>query len=124
MELAELTRKIQAKISSIRSRSQVGNDGEILVWLLDGRLACSTRPLRDHPDYGGRNPLPPKARPLVEAWVERVKSLGIRSIVSLLEEAQHQKYYIRGGLDLHPNGLFGYYRSQGFEFRHIPMTPD
>ena len=61
-------------------------------------------------------------RTLVVDWVKRVKSLGIRSIVSLLEEKQHEKYYIRGGLDLHPDGLFGYYGSQGFEFRHIPMT--
>lgn len=122
MELAELTKGIRAKIRSTRFRSQVGNDSELLVWLLDGSLACSTRPLRDHPDYGGRNPLPPEARTLVEVWVEQVRSSGIRSIVSLLEEAQHEKYYIRGGLELHPDGLYGYYRSQGFEFRHIPMA--
>ena len=66
--------------------------------------------------------MPPGAKPLVVDWVERVKSLGIQSIVSLLEEEKHKKYYIRGELDLHPEGLFGYYRSQGFEFCHIPLT--
>ena len=66
--------------------------------------------------------MPPEAKPLVVKWVEQVKSLGISSIVSLLEESQHEKYYVRGGLGLHSDGLFGYYLSQGFEFRHIPMT--
>ena len=69
-----------------------------------------------------RQPLPPEARELVVEWVERVKSQGIRSIVSLLEETQHERYYLRGGLGLHPEGLFGYYRSQGFSFCNIPLT--
>ncbi len=42
--------------------------------------------------------------------------------MSLLEGKQHEKYYIRGRLNLHPDGLFGYYRSKGFGFLHISMT--
>ncbi len=123
MSSTELTKTIKAELSRVRDQIRAGDDSEILIWLLDKTLACSQRPLRDHPDYGGRcKPLPPEAKPLVMAWVERIKCLGIRSIVSLLEEVQHEKYYIRGGLDLHPEGLFGYYQSQGFEFCHIPMT--
>lgn len=122
MSLAELTNTIKDKLKKIRSRIASGDDSEILIWLLDGSLACSQRPLRDHPAFGGHDPLPPEAKPLVVKWVEQVKSLGISSIVSLLEESQHEKYYVRGGLGLHSDGLFGYYLSQGFEFRHIPMT--
>lgn len=93
-----------------------------MIWLLNGTLACSQRPLRDHPVFGCRIPLPLEAKPLVIYWVERVKSAGIRSVVILLEVAQHEKYYVRGGLDLHPEGLLGYYRSQGLAFCHVPAT--
>ena len=64
--------------------------------------------------------MPMEARPLVVEWVERVRSLGIRSIVSLLDHKQHEKHY--RALDLHPKGLHGYYQSQGFCFVHIPLT--
>ena len=122
MSSTELTDAIKADLTRIRRQNEAGDNSEILVWLLDGNLACSQRPLRDHPDFGGHDPLPAEARPLVVDWIEQVKSLGIRSIISLLEETQHDRYYVRGGLGLHPEGLFGYYQSQGFEFRHLPMT--
>ena len=117
-----LEKSIRSRLSRIRQQIKAGDDSDIMIWLLNGRLACSQRPLRDHPTFGGRVPLPPEARTLVIEWVERVKSAGIRSVVSLLEVAQHERYYIRGGLDLHSEGLFGYYRSQGFEFCHVPAT--
>ena len=122
MSIVDLEKDICAKLWRIRKKIKEGDDSEIVVWLLDGQLACSQRPLRDHPDFGCRRPLPPEACPLVVSWVKQVKSLGIKSIVSLLEERQHEKYYIRGGLELHAEGLYGYYRSQGFEFCDIPMT--
>ena len=122
MSLAKSTNAVRAQLRRMRDQINAGNDSEILIWLLDGSLACSQRPLRDHPDYGGYDPLPPEAKPLVVNWVERVKSLGIQSIVSLLVEEQHQEYCVQGRLDLHPEGLFGYYRSQGFDFCHIPLT--
>ena len=121
ISVAKLATSIRAELRRIRRQIEAGDDSELAVWLLGGILACSQRPLRDHPVDGGRSPLPPEAKPLVVDWVERVKSLGIRSIVSLLEEKQHERHYIRGGLDLHPDGLFGYYRSQGFDFCHIPL---
>lgn len=40
----------------------------------------------------------------------------------MLETAQLDRYYIRGGIDLHPEGLLGYYESQGLNVRHIPAT--
>lgn len=122
MPLSDSEKKIQAELRRIGSQLKAGDNSEVLVWLLDGSLACSQRPLRCHPQYGGRNSLPPETKPLVTEWVELVKSLGIRSIISLLEEQQHEKYYIRGGLELHPGGLYGYYRSQGFEFCAVPIV--
>ena len=122
MSILDLEKDIKTKLWRIRRQIKAGDDSEILVWLLGGNLACAQRPLRDHPEFGCRKPLPPEARPLVISWVKKVRSLGIRSIISLLEEIQHEKYYIRGGLALHAEGLYGYYRSEGFEFCDIPMT--
>ena len=120
--LTKRTAAIKAQLSRLREQIRSGDESELLIWQLDGDLACSQRPLRDHPVFGGRAPLPRDARELVVAWVKRVKCLGIRSIISLLEPAQHERYYVKGGLDLHPEGLFGYYRSQGFSLCHIPMA--
>ena len=55
-------------------------------------------------------------------WVDKIKTLGIRSIICLLEPAQLDRYYIRGGLNLHKSGLLGYYRKRNFSVSHIPMT--
>ena len=66
--------------------------------------------------------MPPDAKPEVVSWVDRVKALGIYSIICLLEQAQLDRYYVRGGLNLHPNGLLGYYKERGFEISHFPMT--
>ena len=120
--MAESIATIKAELWRIRDQIKAGDNSEILIWLLDGTLACSQRPLRDHPKYGGRKALPATAKLLVVDWVKRVKSLGIRSIVSLLENEQHEKYYMRGGLGLHPGGLYGFYRSQGFDLCAIPIV--
>lgn len=130
MSLPALERSIKQSLQAIRDKIASGDDAEILLWLQEGTLACSQRPLRDHPQFNtprpGRSPrpmpLPKSARPLVVDWVNRVKSHGIRSIVSLLEEGQHERYYVSGGLNLHPDGLYGYYLAQGFEFCTIPLT--
>lgn len=117
-----LEKTIKEELWRIKSQIEQGDDSEILIWLLGGDLACSQRPLRYHPTFGGRGKLPPEAKPLIVKWVDRVKSLGIRSIISLLEDQQHEKYYINGGLNLHPEGLYGYYRSKGFECCVIPIV--
>lgn len=66
--------------------------------------------------------MPPEARPEVVSWVDRVKALGIRSILCLLELDQLDGYYMRGGLNIHANGLLGYYKERGFDVYHFPMT--
>jgi hypothetical protein len=91
------------------------------VWAIPNQLACAQRPLRDHPNFGGRTPLPHSARDLVIAWVDRVTS-RFPSIISLLEDTQNDRYYIRGGLGLHEHGLLGYYRSRGLRVASLPCT--
>lgn len=93
---------IQAELSRLRTKISSGDETELWMWVLPQQLACAQRPLRDLPPYGGRTPLPLEARPLVQAWVQRVLAGGFRSIISLLEEAQLDRYYVRGGLNLHP----------------------
>ncbi len=117
----DFQRKIKEKLEQLRKQIRNRDESEILVWVIPDSLACSQRPLRDHPDFGGHCPLPPAAKPLVIDWVQRIKSTGIRSIICLLVTAQLERYY-GGSLGLHEDGLLGYYKSQGFHVRHYPLT--
>ena len=123
--LKEIEHGIKKDLIRVRDQIRSGDDSEIAVWAMDDELACSQRPLRDHPHFGGPRPrpLPREARSLVVGWVERVKEeMKIRSIICLLEDKQLDRHYVRGGLDLHEGGLLGYYEAQGLEVRHFPMT--
>ena len=118
---------ICAELRRIRSKIYSGDDSELWIWVIPGKLACAQRPLRDKAEFGGGpgkrpRPLPPQARPLVQAWVSRVIEAGFRSVISLLEPKQLVLHYVAGGLDLHPKGLLGYYESRGLEVRSIPCT--
>jgi len=116
-----LEHRIRSELQRIRLQISNGDESEIVVWVIPSKLACSQRPLRDHPQFGGRSPLPPEARSLVIDWVERIKQIGICSIICLLGDRQLARYYVRGGLGLHEHGLLGYYKSQGFQVCHFPM---
>lgn len=116
------TKAIRTELQRIRHQLRQGDGSELWLWVIKGRLACAQRPLRDHPKFGGRSPLPPDARPLVVSWVDRLVKAGFRSIISLLEVPQLERYYVRGGINLHPDGLLGYYRSRGVEVESIPCT--
>lgn len=113
---------IREELQRIRRQLRQGDESEIWIWVIRKRLACAQRPLRDHPKFGGRNPLPTEARCLIEAWVDRILEAGFQAVISLLEEAQLERYYVRGGLGLHPDGLLGYYRCRGLEVVHIPCS--
>jgi hypothetical protein len=117
-------RTIRSELERIRAQISQGDESDIWVWGIDHRLACSQRPLRDHPKFGGKKPLPlpSEAKPLVEAWVDRIIQGGFRSVISLLELAQLERHYVRGGINLHPEGLLGYYRHCGLEVESIPCT--
>ena len=99
MALTPNEKRIRTCLERLRGQLGSGDDSEILCWVIPGILACSQRPLRDHPTYappsrGHRpSPLPEEARDLVITWVRRVLDLGIRSVVCLLKPAQLDKYY-------------------------------
>lgn len=116
------TKTIRNELEHIRRQLGQGDESEIWIWVIEGRLACAQRPLRDHPRFHGRSPLPPEARPLVVSWVDRILQAGFRSVISLLEEAQLDRYYVRGGINLHPDGLLGYCRACGLQVESIPCN--
>lgn len=118
---------IRSELERIRSQIKRGDESELWIWVIKNRLACAQRPLRDHPKFLGKigkrpPPLPPEARPFVQAWVDRVLSTGFRSIICLLEKSALEHHYVSGGLNLHSEGLLGYYRSRGLEVRNICCT--
>lgn len=118
-------RHIRSELIRIRNQIYLGNESVMWIWVIEGRLACAQRPLRDNPTFGGGPgkhppPLASEARPFVEAWVDRVLAAGFQSIISLLEPAQLDRHYVRGGLQLHRDGLLGYYRSRGLAVESIP----
>ena len=114
--------EITGELRRLREQVHSGNESELWIWVIPCRLACAQRPLRDHVQFGGRTPLPAEARLAVERWVDRAVDAGFRAVISLLAEAQHERYYIRGGISLHPGGLYGYYESRGLQVANIPCT--
>jgi hypothetical protein len=109
-----------------RLRNQLANLGRqldwdfshnLIIWVLPARLACSHRPLRHHPIFGGsQRDLPLEARKAVLEWVDRVKSYGILSIITLMHPKELKHY---DALNLE-GGLLGTYRDHGFKLRHLP----
>ena len=75
-------------------------------WVLPELLAKSSRP-----GYPERQDIGTDA---VDKWVERVRRMGVRSIICFLSEDQLPFY---SGL---PTGLIQYYRDAGFNVAHIP----
>jgi protein tyrosine phosphatase (PTP) superfamily phosphohydrolase (DUF442 family) len=117
----KLEKRIRADLWRIRKQIKDGNESEILIWVIPNVFVCSQRPLRDHPQFGGRRPLTVEAKPLVIEWVNRIEQIGISSIICLLEDAQLERYY-GSRMELHEDGLLRYYQSRGFNVRHYPLT--
>jgi protein tyrosine phosphatase (PTP) superfamily phosphohydrolase (DUF442 family) len=127
MEIKKLEQKIKNELTRIRSQIKEGNETEPVFWVIPQKLACSQRPLRDHPEFGGRDATPIKRNPkkfreLVINWVDRIEALGIKSIICLLEVKQHERYYVIPEVNLHKHGLLGYYDQRGFAVEHFPLT--
>ena len=80
--------------------------GYLPEWVLPELLAKSSRP-----GYPERQDIGTDA---VNEWVERVRGMGIGSIICFLSDDQLPFY---SGL---PSGLIQYYRDAGFNVAHIP----
>lgn len=84
----------------------------VIKVVVEGSLARSCRP--GYVDEG-----PATRKEDVESWIAEAKGLGIRGIICLLDE--ELDWY--EDLELHKEGLLGYYRQNGFQVCHIPV-PD
>lgn len=112
----QLEGSIRTQLRALGESLQAGDDSNLVVWVLEGVLACAQRPLRRHPVFGGRKPLAPEARNAVIEWVGRIVAMGFASIICLSHEKE-LKYYMP--LRLHPDGLLGFYRTSGLEVEHL-----
>ena len=63
-------------------------------------------------DYGANAPVSPE---VVAHWIAEVESMGVKSIICLLND-QHLKLY-----GAPPNGLLQAYRDAGFEVGHVSV---
>lgn len=108
---------IKNALYALGKRIQCGDDSELLVWVIDGKLAVAHRPLRYHPYFGGSGAdLPTQAISELIRWVSRVRYSGIRSIICLMHAKELRHY---ANLNLGAQNLIEYYRIQGFQVAHI-----
>lgn len=116
MDLQRIRRELQEIGANIRA----GDDSKLIAWVIPDQLACAQRPLRYHPRFGGSGTaLAPEAKPAVVEWLARIRAAGIRSIVCLMHTKELKHY---DGLDLHPDGLLGFYKANGLELCHFPWA--
>ena len=67
--IEEKTSEIKCAVRALGSKLKEGDNSQLLYWVIPCFLACTPRPLRYHPRYGGsRKPLPPEATDLVRDW--------------------------------------------------------
>lgn len=119
-EINQQTSTIKARMAALGRRLDDGDFSEWVVWVIPGVLGCVHRPLRHHPVFGRDNKgryLPSEASGHVLEWIERLKRLGIRAIISLMHPNELKHY---AQLDLGATDLIEAYRRAGFEVRHIP----
>ncbi|MGE5404273.1 MAG: hypothetical protein ACM3PP_04980 [Candidatus Saccharibacteria bacterium] len=79
-----------------------------LEWVIPELLAASARPGREL----GEEPVP---KGMVDDWLDKVRGMGIKSIICLLD-IKHLNLYN----DL-PSGLIDYYKQNGFRVCHCPI---
>lgn len=95
-----------------------GDDSDLLVWVIPGALACSHRPLRHHPRYGGSGqPISSNAKALILDWVEQLRMEEIASIVSFMHERDLRCYR---EIDFHGLDLLGFLESEGLRVCRLP----
>ena len=119
-ELNQIAHTIKDGIRKFRELNKRGDYSQVMTWVIEGSLACTARPLRYHPDYGGSgNPLPAEAKPELDKWIGFVRTEGIVSIISFVSEKELALYS-----EPLPDGmtLIDYYKSLGFRVCHVPWS--
>jgi protein tyrosine phosphatase (PTP) superfamily phosphohydrolase (DUF442 family) len=77
-------------------------------WVIEGVIARAQRP-----GYPANRPALEK----MQEWAETVKGMGVKSILSIIDYPQIEQYDF---LNLDGGGLFGFYRTLGFQVAHVP----
>ncbi|MBZ5505117.1 MAG: hypothetical protein LAO78_06500 [Acidobacteriia bacterium] len=99
-------------------RLENGDESQLICWIKQNEFACTVRPLRRHPRYAlGRLILPPEARPLVDDWITFMKVENIRSILSLMHDADLACYRL---LSFRNENLLDHLSDAGFEVAPCP----
>lgn len=76
-------------------------------WVIDSALARSSRPGYPLKDVGPEE---------VDRWLDKVRCMGVKSIICLLADEELAYYRML------PDGLLGTYQRAGFEVSYIPIT--
>lgn len=109
---------IRQNMRELARRLENGDESQLICWIKQDELACTVRPLRRHPRYAlGRVTLPPEARPLVDDWITFVKVENIRSILSLMHDADLACYRLLG---FRNENLLDHLEDAGF---HVSSCP-
>ncbi len=119
-EIRDKARDIVCQLKSLGQslEAHYQNDERLLYWVIPDKIACSHRPLRHHPLYGGSGrSIPQEATELVIEWVDTMYLLEIKSIICLMHERDLDYY---NSLDLSANNLIDFYEKKGFKVKHIP----
>lgn len=115
------TFEIQAELRRLENQIGGGDDSQVVVWIVENKLAVAHRPLRYDPVFGGSGRrLSPEASGAVRIWVERMRDqYDIRSIICLMHPKELQHY---ADLNLHPWGLLGLYEEVGIKVWYVPWA--
>ncbi|MGH9200811.1 MAG: hypothetical protein ACRD2A_06210 [Vicinamibacterales bacterium] len=114
----EKANHVRAQLRALASRLQAGDDSQLVVWVIPGKLGVAHRPLRFHPFFGGSGQsLPTEATPEVICWVKRIVDQGFRAIICLMHPKEVAHY---AKLDLGAADLLALYRAKGLEVCHLP----
>jgi hypothetical protein len=109
--------EVQKAIHRARQLARHGMELCPAVWVIEGALAIVQRPLRDHPEFGGRGAMRSAAKPELERWAENLRQRGVRAILCLSHQQELAHY---DPLQLHSDGLLGFLCGAGFAIAHVP----
>jgi len=109
---------IRHSMRELARRLESGDESQLIHWVKQDELGCIVRPLRRHPRYAlGRLTLPAETRPLIDEWITLVKVENIRSILSLMHDADLACYRLLG---FRNESLLDHLADAGFQVASCP----